>query len=217
LVATAYDADAMGAQGPYTAAFGDFQLGLSSQPFGTFDGTWNAVGGVERSEARFRLTGLGLAPVPRVDALWRGTISARIAPGGEPITSVVTQTPDAQTITAQVTFDVPQPVSAAPLPLPISAALLIRPSDGFSLAQAVADSRTVRQQMSSLGVERPADPALRMRHPVVVAWVVPPDLFDDEGWPGGMGGMNQDQRRAARRTAAGQWLAREGIGLVVTA
>jgi hypothetical protein len=52
---------------------------------------------------------------------------------------------------------------------------------------------------------------------VLVTWVVPPDLFDDDDWPGATASMTNAQKRDARRLSAGRWLAREGIGLAVHA
>ena len=216
IVAAAYDAEGMQAAGPYTATFDEFQLGLAAAPLAALEGTWNPVGGVERTEAHFRVAGLPNGSAPRVDALWRGSVVARFAPAGEPITSVVTATPGADTLEAEVTFAEPRHVGASPRPLPIAAALLIRDSAELSVAQLLADSKAVRERLRAYGVERPPDPALRLRHPLVLVWIVPRALFEDADWPGGDAGPPA-QRAAARRASAGAWLAREGIGLAVTA
>jgi hypothetical protein len=213
LVDAAYDADGMGVQGPFSATFDEFRLGIAAQPLAALDGTWNPIGAVDRTEAHFRVAGLGDGFLPRVDALWRGSIVARFARGGELITSLVTTTPDARSIDAEVTFDAPQPVSATPRPLPIAAALLIRDAAGLSVAQLLADSKAVRERLTPYGVERSPDPTLRLREPLLIVWIVPEALFDDADWPGG-GGGTASQQRAGRRAAAGEWLAREGIGLV---
>ncbi len=215
LVGAAYDADAMSVEGPFTATFDEFRLGVAAQPLAALDGTWNLVGAVDHTEAHFRVAGMGDGQLPRVDALWRGSIEARFADAGDPITSVVTTVPDARTVDAAVTFDQPRPVSATARPLPIAAALLIRDATGLSIAQLLADSKTVRERLTPYGVERPPDPTLRLREPVLVVWIVPEALFDDADWPGGNGG-GPAQQRALRRAAAGEWLAREGIGLVAT-
>jgi hypothetical protein len=215
LAGAAYDAASMSVQGPFSATFDELRLGVAASPLGALEGTWNPVGGADRTEAHFRLAGIGDGGLPRVDALWRGSIVARYAPGGEPITNVVTATPDAQTIEAEITFDQPRPVSARPAPLPLAAAVLIRNTVGLSIAQLLADSKSVRERLSSYGVERPPDPTLRLRQPLLVVWIVPAALFDDPDWPGG-GAGSATQRRAARRAAAGTWLAHEGIGLVAT-
>lgn len=215
LVAAAYDAEAMGAVGPFSATFDDFRVGVAAQPLAALDGTWNLVGAVDRTEAHFRVAGMGDGALPRVDALWRGSIVARFADAGDPITQVVATSPDAHTIDAEVTFDAPQPVSATARELPIAAALLIRDATGLSIAQLLADSKTVRDRLTPYGLERPPDPAHRLREPLLIVWIVPEALFDDADWPGGNGG-GPAQQRALRRAAAGEWLAREGIGLVAT-
>jgi hypothetical protein len=67
----------------------------------------------------------------------------------------------------------------------------------------------VREQMEAAAHGRPDDPQLRPLRNVLVVWVVPQTLFQDNDWPGA--------DAAARRQAAGDWLAREGIGLATVA
>jgi hypothetical protein len=106
------------------------------------------------------------------------------------------------------------PVSAPPTArsLPFSAAVLVRDM-GFSLADTLVQSRLVRARAEELGLAAPAEPAVAHRHSMVVVLLVPTAVFDDQAWPGGDSG-NDAQRRAARFARAGEWLAREGIGLV---
>jgi hypothetical protein len=114
-----------------------------------------------------------------------------------------------------VTFSPPDPAPPSPRALPIAAAIMIRDA-GFSVAQLLMESKMARERLDRMGVERQADPAFRLREPLLIVWVVPVSIFDDADWPGGAQGMNNDQLRTARRAAAGAWLAREGIGLVAT-
>lgn len=114
----------------------------------------------------------------------------------------------------QVTFSPPEGGPPIPTTLPLTAALMARDT-GFSVTALLADSKAAREQMLTLGLSPPRDATLPRRNDAVPVWIVPVSVFDDDGWPGGAQGMNQAQRRAARRQAAGQWLAREGIGLVV--
>lgn len=110
--------------------------------------------------------------------------------------------------TVTVTFSPPEPVLESPRPLPIAAALLVRDAP-LSLADLLTLSAAARVRLRALGVERPPDPGLKLARPVLVIWVVPKETFDDTDWPGADAN--------ARRAAAGAWLAREGIGLAVTA
>jgi hypothetical protein len=208
LVEAAYDTSDMGIEGPFSVDFGDFRMGWAPGPLGTLDGTWNVVGAAERTDARFRLTGLSSDGLPRVDALWRGQIAARYRRGGEPITAVATQTPDDRTIAATITFDAPAPVSLAARPLPVAVALLVRAE--LPAAELLREVGLVRERLGALGVERPPDDGLRPRRPLVVGLVVPETVFDDDDWPGATPGMSAAEQRAARRAAAGRWLAREG-------
>ncbi|MBE9110193.1 hypothetical protein IQ273_12300 [Nodosilinea sp. LEGE 07298] len=115
----------------------------------------------------------------------------------------------------QVTFSPPDPSPPSPKALPITAALLIRNAD-FSVANLLMESKMLREQLEKQGLEQSPDPSLPLRHPLLVVWVVPATVFDDDDWPGGGTGMPPEALRNARRAIAGEWLAREGIGLVAT-
>jgi hypothetical protein len=284
LVEAAYDAEALGAQGPFQPVFDEFRLGVSASQLATVDGSWSMVGSVDRTEIQLRLVGLGGDDGGRVDAVWRGAIVARVVPPTGRITDVATTFPDpdgideeivadlgglpadpaaleaerrgrflarARAAVAQpdaltdavfeawlgrlgagsvselmaqpgvaaagavkVTFSPPSAAPPAPLPLPITAILLVRDGE-LSVARLLADSHALRDRLGAFGVDRAREPTLPVRTPVVVIWIVPADLFDDPDWPGG-GDGDAAQQRANRRSAAGAWLAREGIGLVPT-
>lgn len=216
LVEAAYDGAALGVQGPYAADFAEFRVGVPVRPLGAVEGSWSPTGAIDRTEARFRVSGLGGAGTTRIDALWRGAVVGRFALGGEPVTSVRTATPDAETVETTVTYAPAAPVAAFPRPLPIVAALLVRGA-GTSIASLLAETAAARELLGTFGLERSTNGGPRPRNPLVVCWVVPPDTFDDPDWPGAAGGMSAAQARAARRASAGTWLAREGIGLAVTA
>ncbi len=112
-----------------------------------------------------------------------------------------------------VTFSPPVGPPPAPVPLPVSVVLLVRDA-GASIAQLLAETKAVRDVVEPLGLERRTDSALTRRARVVVGWVLPAATFDDADWPTPGGG---GPPRVRRRAAASQWLAKEGIGLVVMA
>jgi hypothetical protein len=286
LLTASYDVDAMGPlQGTYTAVFEEFELGYPPPGLTVVEGAWSPIGAVERTEARFKLGGLGNGSLPRVDALWRGSIKARFAEVGEPITDVeaiwpvleevddavaaanggvlptgstleqsrrtelldqmrtafkdvpaspgdpflftdadldamiasvgatkvkgfleLVRSPENAALAVQLRFAAPVPVATKATMLPVVAALLIRP-DPLDLALLVHESKELRERLGFSGIERPPNGRLRVRHPILVAWVVPASVFNDTDWPGA---NNVD-----RRDKAGAWLGREGIGLVV--
>jgi hypothetical protein len=116
----------------------------------------------------------------------------------------------------QLGFSEPTTPPAASRALPLAAALLIRTAP-VSVAQLLSDSRLVREHLEQWGMERPKDAQAEPRQALLVIWMVPDSLFDDADWPGAESpGLNDATRRQRRRAAAGLWLAREGIGLVVT-
>lgn len=96
------------------------------------------------------------------------------------------------------------PSTSVTTAFPVSFALLVR--DAPSISDLLYESKSVRALMSTGGKALVPDPTIPLRCTLGVAWVVPATLFDDTAWPGA--------DNAARRAAAGTWLAAEGIGLV---
>jgi hypothetical protein len=102
ILEAAYDVNVMGPfQGQFEPLFDTFELGFSAAPLATLDGTWNLVGGVERTEARLRLSGIG-SDTPRIDAVWRGAILARFATAAEHVEAVSVAWPDRDGVDATV-------------------------------------------------------------------------------------------------------------------
>jgi hypothetical protein len=285
VVAAAYDADALAVEGPFQALFDELRLGAAGPRVATADGTWNQVGGVQRTEASFTIAGLG-PEGPRIDAIWRGSVVARVVHAPAPIESVAMTWPALGTIDADIESDLgalpgnpstldnerrtrlierlrttldqpdrlddarldavlagagvasvsdllerfggtvapaagtvafaPAPAAApSPLALPVTAAVLVR-DQGFSVGQLLADTHLVLESLGPLSLERSVDPELPLRNALVAVWIVPRETFDDADWPGATSGMNAAQARAARRSTAAAWLAREGVGLAVS-
>jgi hypothetical protein len=84
----AYDGGVMGVNGPYTALFDQLQLGVGGAPVRSLQGTWRPVGSSEYTEAHFSLAGMTPPTDRRIDALWRGAITAQFGQLGEPITAL---------------------------------------------------------------------------------------------------------------------------------
>jgi len=122
-----------------------------------------------------------------------------------------------QLATGAVQLQFSEPANDPPSPrrLPLSAAILVRDLP-LDIAQLLADSKLVRDQLDDLGVKPTPDPDAIGRHPVLVIWMIPDVMFDDKDWPGGDGAPSESEARKLRRQTAGRWLAREGIGLVTT-
>lgn len=114
----------------------------------------------------------------------------------------------------QARFSAPANTSPVSRAMPITAALLVRDMP-LNVAQLLADTQRVRESLDMLGLERPRSEGAVVRHPMVVAWVVPDNTFEDSDWPGGEDTREDAAtRRRRRRLAAGEWLARAGIGLI---
>jgi hypothetical protein len=110
---------------------------------------------------------------------------------------------------------------ASPIPLPITAAVLVRDAASFSLEALLTESALVRERIAQMGVDAlprrdlPATEQVRARRSIIVVWIVEEVIFDDDDWPGAPQNGSSAAKRAARRADAGVWLAREGIGLAV--
>ena len=142
---------------------------------------------------------------------WLSSIGAR------DVTDVMTRLrPQLLTGAVQVAFTNPADEVPAPRPLPVTAAILVRDKP-IDVAQLLADSKRVREDLELLGAERPRSPGERGQYATLVVWMVPESVFDDPDWPGGETDINAADKNVKRRIAAGRWLAREGIGLVTTA
>lgn len=218
VAAAGYDAALLGIEGPYSAQFEELRLGNPQPSTTTADGTWAKLGSPDRTEASFVVTGPG-GQGPRIDALWRGAVIARVAHDRSTITAADTSwtAPPGEpavraTASVDVAFSTAPPPTPAPMSLPIAAPLLVRDAD-VSIAELLADSGTVRERLDPLGLERPNPDALPRRVPLPVVWVLPLELFDDPDWPGAASGMNASEARAARRAAAAAWLADQGVAL----
>jgi hypothetical protein len=102
-VAAAYDADALSATAPYTPTFDEFRLSMFPPRVGSLVGSWSGVDGRERTEARFLVTNLSTADVlPRVDAYWRGSITATVTPSASRITTVTVGWADLKGVDAEI-------------------------------------------------------------------------------------------------------------------
>ena len=119
------------------------------------------------------------------------------------------------TAATQVQFSAAPDEPPLPRRLPLSAAILVRDRP-IDLAQLLADSKLVRDQLDDLGVTHRSEPDAVARHAALVIWMIPDATFDDRDWPGGEDAPSESAANQLRRQAAGRWLAREGIGLVTT-
>jgi hypothetical protein len=102
IAACAYDADAMGLHGPYSAIFDEFALGLGPDRHGLVEGDWSALGSSDSTRAQFRVRGLGASDAPRVDALWQGSIVARFSRSQERIEEATSTWPSLGEIDAEI-------------------------------------------------------------------------------------------------------------------
>ncbi|MGV9818729.1 hypothetical protein [Nocardia xishanensis] len=99
-----------------------------------------------------------------------------------------------------------------PRAFPVAVALLVRDSDN-RLVDLLTECKNV-QLVLEPQIERPNQPDIRLRNPVVVGLVLPGEVFDDAAWPGAEPGISRMAARLARRAAAAHWLAPEGVVLM---
>jgi hypothetical protein len=130
--------------------------------------------------------------------------------GVDSVTELMSRPPVSAGATLKITFGDGPDETPRRRRFPLAAALLIRDLP-LSLAAMLDETRRVRPYLHRLGFG-PGEAAPRARRSPIVAWVLPPQVFDDEDWPGASGGPDP---RAERRRWAGAWLAGERIGLIV--
>ena len=199
-------------EGPYQAGFDDLELAVDLQAQVRADGYWQRAGDPASTDLRLSISGLGAQPSPGLTALWRGSVVARMAVATAPVTDVGVAQPGGEQLDLRVGFAA-TPTTTLPRSLPVTVAVLAR-DVGTSLTALLAHTVSLRQRLQDAGREPAPDPALRRRFGVVVAWVVPAAVFDDDGWPGGETGTPQE-RAQARRLAASGWLSGQGVALAV--
>jgi hypothetical protein len=170
LVDAAYGTDFTGAQGPFTAVFDEFRVGVSAPRIGVIDGVWHKTGSTEQVEARFKAEGFGADGV-RVDALWRGAVVARFRVGGEPVENASPRRVELEGIDAEIIADLgalpTDPAAleaarrerllerlkaAAPDPAAITLATVDRWLDGVGAGSAAELLRRARSDLDALAV-----------------------------------------------------------------
>jgi hypothetical protein len=283
MAAAAYGEEAAALSGPYQPVFNEMEIGLSIPHRSNIDGWWN-MGGMH-NEAHFIIAGMGRDSSVRIDALWRGSIIARIAPATGRIIEEISEWPDPSGIdeeiiaalgglpadpitldkarrdrllariraalnqpdlftdaifddwlqrvgaqsasdlmarfggvistgTLRIRYSDQTAPSPAPRELPITAALLLR-DQPISLADILSQSKMVGEHLREAGVERARDRDLSARAPILVVWMMPEAVFDDNDWPGGTTGTDAE-KRLLRRRAAAAWLGPQGIAFAPT-
>jgi hypothetical protein len=172
-------------------------------------------GPVAREKARrTQLRVLARTGIAGNDPLTAADVDAWLARAGvESVADLLARSNVEPTGMVRVTFAAPPPVTPTPRLVPVTVALLVRDAN-VSISALLADTRRVRERLELAGVEPSARPGLPVRVPIIVGWVLPDAVFDDEDWPGATQAMTAAQRRVARRSAADAWLTREGVGLV---
>jgi hypothetical protein len=187
LARACYDLDALAATGPFGAEYDEVRLGVP-------------------------LPGAG----GRLDAVWRGAITAHGVESADVITRVDGGWQDREGDLYRSRLNVafaPAPSTAVPLRLPVVVGLKFRDKT-FSVGDLLAESRTDRDRLESLGLADPESSTAGRRRGAAIAWIVPSAVFDDPGWPGGAG-PSPAELRASRRARAATWLPGAGVAIAV--
>lgn len=96
---------------------------------------------------------------------------------------------------------------------PVAVALIVR-DQAAQLSELLAQSMTIKEALGPSIQPRP-DRSLPRRTSLIVGWVLPPEVFDDDDWPGAEAGQPPDVARQRRRETAATWLAPAGVALIV--
>jgi hypothetical protein len=116
--------------------------------------------------------------------------------------------------TLRIRYSDPAAPPPSPRELPITAAVFLR-DQPIALADIVSHSKLIREHLREAGVERARDADASARAPILMVWMVPETVFDDDDWPGGTTGTPAE-RRLLRRRAAAAWLGPQGIAFAPT-
>jgi len=111
--------------------------------------------------------------------------------------------------TLRIRYSDPAAPPPSPRVLPITAAVLLR-DQPISLAEMLSQSKMVGEHLREAGFERAREADTSTRAPILVVWMVPEKIFDDEDWPGGTTGTDAE-KRLLRRRATAAWLGPQGI------
>lgn len=210
LVTAGYDVTA-GISGPYEAEFTELRLGARLERPVVVEGSWSGTGGSDRREVRFTLTGLAELTA---DAVWRGTVTVRTGAGNDVVHAVdadPAQPPGRSELTVRYAARSEGP--ARSVALPVAVGLLAR--ETVQPADLLAESQGLAAALGRLTAMTSGDVPVSARRQALVAWLVPPRVFDDAGWPGEAPGQDLAGLRETRAVATGRILAEQGIGLVV--
>ncbi|MCC5858914.1 MAG: hypothetical protein JJT90_12210 [Ectothiorhodospiraceae bacterium] len=188
--------------------------GIDAAVAAAHGGALPADAGALEAARRDQLVQLIQAELQSPEALTDARVSRLLGDMGVASASELVTAGTARPATLGVTFSAPAGLPPSPQRYPITAALLIR-DQGFGLTELLEQSKLLRSRLEASGVDGPRPQKLPIRQRLLVVWLVPITVFDDDDWPGASAGMGQAARRTARRQRAGQWLAREGIGLAV--
>jgi hypothetical protein len=111
--------------------------------------------------------------------------------------------------TLRIRYSDPTALPPSPRQLRITAAVLLR-DQPLSLADILSQSKMIGEHLQEAGAERAREADISARAPILVVWMVPETVFDDNDWPGGTSGTAAE-KRSGRRRAAAAWLGPQGI------
>lgn len=227
IAAVCYEVDPAGFTGPTTAVYDSLDLIVSPALRLAVRGRWSRLGDPMASEGQWQLDWPGDGS-PYADAVWAGHLAVRTGGADGVITAAAgswsAMSAAEQTAGVQVTYAAP-PIPALadpPAVLPVLVAFHVADAADFSLRallQATARSRRALEATDSgyTTASPPVGAPQRIRRSCA-CWLLPPEVFDDAGWPVGGAGPagTPDQQRAARLAAAQAWLAPHGVVALVS-
>ena len=157
MLSAAYDATALNLTAPFTAVFDEVQIGPSASGLARVEGSWAVAGSTQRTEVHLQVGGLSIAPVIRVDAIWRGAIVARTSSADAPVIAVDTDWPSLQGIDAQIITELGA-LPADPATLEMERKTRIRARIAAAFDQpALVTSERVDQWLRDMGASSASD------------------------------------------------------------
>jgi hypothetical protein len=146
-------------QGPFDATYDEFRVGMFIPTRASVEGGWSALGGTDRIEARADVTWPGRTNWPRIDAVWRGKIIARVSLAVSRIDRVSSARPGLASLDDDIA---PLPADPVALERARRQALRARLRAGAAQPEAVDDA-FIDQLLAHAGVTTVGEFAVRHR------------------------------------------------------
>ena len=159
LVAASYDTAGLDLEAPYSLAIDEISFGYDDEPAVGLTGSWMTIGHTDRTELALQAAGIG-APLPRIDLLVTGSVTATARGGAGRIETVDVRTLEVAGLDLEITP--PLPTDPSELELARRTKLLARIRAGLD-QPTIFDDAALGRWLAKLGAGSVSDLMSRPR------------------------------------------------------